>query len=220
MSITIYQLPISPYCISVTQALKALRIPFKIVNVSNVTRREILQASRGKYYQVPLLKDGSRIVGESGSDSQDIARYIDRQAGDRRLFPTALEGLQGILNRHIEDNIEAISFRLVDPFYVASVKDIQARTMMIRHNERKFGIGCIMEWKKNRKELQKRVDAYLSDFEKILRHSDFIFGDEPVYTDFLLYGIIGNFTFNGWNKLNPKFKALTRWYKELRSFRY
>ncbi|MEO6846594.1 MAG: glutathione S-transferase family protein [Chthoniobacterales bacterium] len=220
MSLTIYQVPISPYCISTLQALKALRASVKIVNVNYATRDEVIQASGGKYYAVPLLKDRSRVVMESSGDSQDIARYIDRKFGKGKLFPSKLEGLQSIILHHLENDVEGISFQLADPFFLPTLKDIQTRTLAIRHKERKFGAGCIAQWKKDRKAIQAKVDAMLLSYDKILRHSDFLFGSEPVYSDFMLFGVIGNFTFNGWNKLNPKFKALIRWNKRMGQFRY
>jgi len=53
-----------------------------------------------------------------------------------------------------------------------------------------------------------------------LRHSPFIFGDAPVYADFALFGVLGNLTFNNWNRLSPEQHALASWQARLETWRY
>jgi glutathione S-transferase len=65
--------------------------------------------------------------------------------------------------------------------------------------------------------LRREADALLDRFEITLRHSRFLFGNQPVYSDFLLLGILGNLTFRGYNELSSEQRALSRWKKELES---
>ena len=66
MNLTVYQLEHSPYCIPITRALGALGVPFATRNVSNADRREVIELTRGGYYQVPVLfpwrRGGLRVV--------------------------------------------------------------------------------------------------------------------------------------------------------------
>jgi len=165
------------------------------------------------------VHDGKSVY-ESTPDSQEIPRYVDRTFAHGHLFPERLEGLQGIVIDHLEDDVEGVTFRLVDPYYVDSIPDLVGRTMTIRHKERKFGRGCVESWRNDAPALRAQADRLLSRFDKILAHSPFLFGDTPVYSDFLLYGIIGNMTWNGWNKLSDSQPALRRWETAMRDFRY
>ena len=116
MSLTVYQLEHSPYCIPITRALGALDQPYETRNVPNGDRREVIEITNGAYYQVPVIVHDGKIVFESSSSSIDVARYVDGALGGGRLFPSDWEGLQRIVIPYIEDNVESVTFKLVDPF--------------------------------------------------------------------------------------------------------
>lgn len=220
MALTVYQMPHSPYCIPITQALLACGADFLTIDITPHTREEVIMASGGKYYQVPLLTDGGRVIGESGGDSLDVARYVDRKYAKGRLFPKALEAANLCLTRYIENEMEGAGFKLADPFYLATFEEPVSRMLMIRHKERAFGKGCVEAWRRDRKELAARFDSLLESFETTLGHTPYLLGAMPVYADFALYGVIGNVTFNGWNKLNPKRTAIAKWRKRMGEFRF
>jgi glutathione S-transferase len=220
MSITIYQIPHSPFCIPVTSALRALRVPFRVVNIPNSDRSPIIRLTKGAYYQVPLLMDGAKAIYETGPDTQDIAHHIERRFGRGRLFPARLAGQQAIFLRYIENDIESLSFRLTDPPYIRGISDVVARTLVIRHKERKFGRGCVEQWAKQAPQIRQQLEALLLPFDQILQHSPYLFGDAPVYTDFALLGITGNLTYRNYNTLPARLKALRQWEKRIRAFRW
>jgi glutathione S-transferase len=220
MSITVYQFPHSPYCIPVTQALTALGVPFEVRNTPNGDRRELIELTGGGSYQVPVLKHGERVIFEPTPDAIRIPRYLDEEWGNGRLFPAELEGLQGILIPHIEDDVEGITFKLTDPHYLASLTDPVERVMVLRHKERKFGPGCEERWLADRESLTAQAAAILRPFDQILAHRPWLLADAPVYTDFLLFGILGNLTWEGHNALPAGQKHLADWVERLRAFRY
>lgn len=220
MALTVYQFEHSPYCIPITQALQALGVSFSITNVSNADRREVLEVSQGRYYQVPLLVHDGEVIHESAPDTIDIARYVDRHFAKGRLFPEKLEGLQKILIPHIEDDIEGITFRLVDPFYLKAINDPIERGLIRRHKERKFGVGCVDQWEAQRPELLAKTAALLEPFDLMLQQSAYLLGDEPVFADFALSGILGNLTYKGYNEIPPALTNLTEWYERLKGFRF
>ena len=139
MRLTVYQLEHSPYCIPITRALGALGLPLVTRNVSNADRREIIEMTNGAYYQVPVLSHDGKVIFESSPSSIDVARYVDRSFAGGRLFPPAWEGLQRIVIPYIEDNVESVTFKLVDPLYLREIGDPVERAMVRRHKERKFG---------------------------------------------------------------------------------
>lgn len=220
MSLVVYQLEHSPYCIPITRALDALGVPFETVNVSNATRREVIEASGGAYYQVPLLVHDGKAVCESSADSIDIARYVDREFAGGRLFPAGLEGWQQITIRYIENDVEGVTFRLVDPLYLQSISDPVERTMIVRHKERKFGRGCVEQWTRERDILAVAAEQLLAPFDLALQHRPFLFGETPVYSDFALYGILGNLTYCDFNALPGSQAALGRWFEQMSNYRF
>src|SRR5688572_26067460 len=202
--ILVYQMAHSPFCIPITQALTSLGVPFETREVPNWDRSELIQLTGGDYYQVPVLVDGERIVFESRADSQDVARYVDTVYAGGRLFPEILEGPQRCVIDFLENEVEARGFKLADIHYVPAIADVVNRTMVIRHKERRFGRGCVDQWRRDAAEIRLELDGLLARFETTLRRQSFLFGSAPVYADFLLYGTIGNFTYHGWNHLHPQ----------------
>ncbi len=241
MSVQIYQLPHSPYCLPITRALEALGVAFDVVNVSNADRSVIIRLTNGAHYQVPVLVhdgqivfDGSEVAAEvtrrttsgetppphvGGYDGLDVARYVDRTWAQGRLFPAALAGLQTILVPHLEGEIEGVTFKLADIHYVPALTDLVERVMVIRHKERRFGRGCVDQWRANRETLYAQATALFQPFEQMASAQPFLLGPQPVYTDFALYGVLENLTFNDWNPF-PPLPRLAEWFARMKAFRF
>jgi glutathione S-transferase len=220
MSLVVYQFPHSPYCLPITRALEALAVPHEVHNISNADRREVIALTGGAYYQVPVLAHDGAMIFESSGQSLDVARYVDRTFAGGRLFPAEHEGLQRIVVAHLENDVEGVTFRLVDPAYLASLSDIVERTMIIRHKERKFGRGCVDDWARRRGELAAEAAGLLETYDLILRHRPWLFGTEPVYADFALFGILGNLTYRDYNALPTVLTALAEWFVRMKAFRF
>lgn len=219
MSLTIYQLEYSPFCIPITQALIACGAPFETVEVPNWDRTEVLRVTGGAYYQVPVLVHDGRAIFESSAESEDVARYIDRTFAGGKLFPERLEGLQAIMNEFLSDDVEFHTFRLLDPHTLDRTTDPIARGLFLRHKERKFGRGCVEQWRRDAAAIRAQLDKLLERFEVTLRHSPFLFGDQPVYSDFLLFGVLGNLTYRDANPLNANQSAIAAWRDRLAAVR-
>jgi glutathione S-transferase len=220
MSLSVYQLAHSPYCLPITRALEALGVPHEVHNVSNADRAEVITLTNGAYYQVPVLVHDGKVIYESGPETIDVARYVDRQFAGGRLFPAEHEGFQRLIVGHLENDVEGITFRLVDPPYLAEIGDVVERTMIIRHKERKFGRGCVDDWAARRDELLRTTRALLEPYDLTLQHRPYLFGTAPIYADFALYGILGNLTYRGYNELPEGLSALAEWFARIREFRF
>lgn len=68
--------------------------------------------------------------------------------------------------------------------------------------------------------LRAEADRLLARFEAMLGRTLFLLGDTPVYADFSLYGILGNLSYKGYNRLSPGQRALQTWCQRLAEFRY
>lgn len=220
MAVIIHQLEHSPYCIPITAALWALGVKFRTVQVSYGDRTPLFRLTQGVYHQVPVLVDGKEVVFESAPDTLDVARFVDGRWAGGRLFPAAVEGLQRIIVPHLENEVEGVTFRLVDPGFYDAMTDDRERMFMLRFKERKFGRGCIEAWRKQAPQLRVQAEALLTPYDLLLQQHAFLLGDVPVYVDYALLGIVGNLTYRGINKLPPKLKALQTWRERIEAYRF
>jgi len=220
MSVVIHQLEHSPYCIPITAVLRALGVKFRTVQVSPGDRTPLFRLTKSQYHQVPVLVDGRNVVFESGTDTCDVAHYVDRRWAGGRLFPAEQEGLQQILVPHIEDEVEGATFRLGDPQYFDELKSDRDRMFFLRFKERKFGRGCLETWRKQAPQMRVHAEAVLAPFDLMLQHAPFLLGAAPVYADYALLGIVGNLTYRGHNKLPVRLEALRAWVKRIEAYRF
>lgn len=222
MNTRFFQLPHSPYCLPITRALEALGVSFEAVNVSNGIRTKIIRLTNGAYYQVPVLVHDSKIIfdgSEGSTDGLDVPRYVDRTWAQGRLFPAALAGLQAVLIPHLEGEVEGATFKLTDIHYLPTLTDLVDRVMVLRHKERRFGRGCVDQWRANYAPMYAHATELLRPFDAMVAGQSFLLGPQPVYTDFALYGVLANLTFNDWNPF-PPLPRLVEWFARMKVFRF
>ncbi len=219
MKTILHEMRFSPFCIPIAQALRATGVDFEAREVPNWDRSELLRLTGGAYYAVPVLEHGGRLVYESGSDTQDLAQYVDHMWFGGRLFPKAIEAAHQCVIEFLENEVEARTFKLMDIHMIPAIPDVAHRGMLIRHKERKFGRGCVDAWRRDAATIRAELDRMLLRFETTLKHQEFLFGSAPVYADFLLFGVLGNLIFNGWNELSPEQKCIAAWYERIAAWR-
>lgn len=212
----LYQHPVSPFCIAVNTILKWGKISHEIVNIPYSDRRIIVEKTQGQYYKVPVLEDGDQVLWDRTDFGQEVARHLDRKF-NLGLFPSNLEGIQTILSRYIENDLESVGFRLNDIHYLSWLPDQYDRVMFLRHKERKFGAGCVELWAQQKERLQGELEALLAPVDQMLQASPFLVDRQPRFVDFDLVGILGNYTFSGHNALPGRFKATARWREAIES---
>jgi glutathione S-transferase len=127
------------------------------------------------------------------------------------LFPWEKEGVQSILWRYIENDIESIGFKLNDVYWEEMVP-ASDRMRFLRHKERKFGRGCMEEWRRGQKEMLNRLRERLVPFEEMLLHKPFLLDQRPRFVDFDLYGMLANFLYSGHYRLPAAHTRLKEWY--------
>lgn len=209
--IELIQFPWSPFCIVQRRILEFSGAKFKIVNIPNGDRSLVWKLTKEQYYGVPIVKDGANVIFESGEDTQDVGKYLDAKL-QLGLFPAEREGEQFLLWRHCEHEVEAAGFRLNDIYYREFVpKADQLR--FLRHKERKFGRGCIDQWRAQQKDLLRQLEHSLRPFEQMLAHAEFLLGDWPLFVDFELFGMIENFLFSGHYALPKSLPNLREWHR-------
>jgi glutathione S-transferase len=211
--IELIQFPWSPFCIVQRRILEFSGAPFRIRNTSSTDRSEIWRLTRQRYYGLPILRDGKEVIFEVSEDSQVIAKYVDSKLG-LGLFPWELEGVQSIVWRYIESEIEALTFKLNDIYWEEFVPS-RERLPFLRHKERKFGHGCIDNWRIHKKQLLGDLETRLLTFEEMLIGKPFLVGPRPRFVDFDLFGMLGNFLYTGHYHLPPRHNRLKAWQRQM-----
>jgi glutathione S-transferase len=217
--IELIQFPWSPYCLVQRHILEFSGVRFKITNLPLTgDRRLVWRLTKQKSYGVPLIRDGARVVFESGEETQDIAKYIDQKLG-LGLFPPELEGLQAILWRYIENEVENMTFRLNDAHFAEFVVKGD-QVFYVRHKERRFGRGCLGLWRKTAPELVQRLEQNLIPLEQMLQTGPFLLGAQPRFVDFELFGMLENFLFSGHYQLPGSLVNIQQWHRRLATLKF
>jgi glutathione S-transferase len=216
--IELIQFPWSPFCLPQRRILEYSGVPFKITNISPQDRTLVWKLTRQRYYGVPIIKDGKTVVFELNDDSQVVAKYIDEEL-ELELFPPHWRGIQSILWRYIENEIEGATFRLNDSYYKEFVP-ASDQLQYLRFKERKFGKGCLEQWRAQRKIWLEKLEEGLVPFEMMLAHRPFLLDEQPRFVDFDLLGMLDNFLYSGHYKLPARHKNLKQWHRRLSGLKF
>jgi glutathione S-transferase len=211
--IELIQFPWSPFCIVQRRILEFSGEKFKITNIPNGDRSLVWRLTRQRYYGVPIIRDGRSVVFEISEDTQVIAKYIDAKFG-LGLFPWDWEGVQNILWKYVESEVEGVGFKLND-IYWRDLVPADDHLRFVRHKERKFGRGCLDQWRAEQKNLLAQLEERLLNFEEMLMHRPFLLDQRPRFLDFDLYGILGNFLYSGRYRLPAAHAKLKKWYRRM-----
>jgi glutathione S-transferase len=211
--IELIQFPWSPFCIVQRRILEFSGAPFKITNIPNQDRSLVWKLTRHRYYGVPVIRDGRNVIFEVSDDSQVIAKYLDEEM-ELGLFPAQWRGVQCVLWKCIENEIEGATFRLNDIYWRENVPAAD-QLQFLRFKERKFGRGCIDQWRKDQKNWLKKLEEQLIPFEIILTHQAFLLDDQPRFVDFDLFGMLENFLFSGHYHLLGCHKQIQQWHRRM-----
>ncbi len=211
--IDLIQFPWSPYCIVQRRILEFSGVPFKVTDIFSGDRSLVWALTRQRYYAVPIVRDGESVIFEVSETSQVIAKYLDSRLG-LGLFPKELEGVQSVLWRYIENDLEAVAFKLNDTCWREFVPEAD-QLPFLRHKERKFGRGCLEAWTTQRPSLLAQLDQLLTPFEEMLCSRPFLLEDRPRFVDFDLFGILGNFLFSGHYALPAAHDRLRQWHRQM-----
>lgn len=211
--IELIQFPWSPFCIVQRRILEFSGTRFKITNIPNGDRSVVWKLTKERYYGVPIIRDGKSVIFELSEESQVIAKYLDSKL-KLGLFPWEWEGVQSILWRHIENDIEGVGFKLNDVYWKEMVPPAD-RVRFVRHKERKFGRGCLDQWNAQKAEMLALLAQRLIPFEEMLLRKPFLLVQRPLFVDFNLYGMLANFLYSGHYRLPPAHTQLKKWYRRM-----
>ena len=216
--IELIQFPWSPFCLVQRRILEYSGVAFKTTNIPPSDRSRVWRLTRQRYYGVPIIKDGRTVVFETDDYSQIIAKYLDSKL-QLNLFPKPWQGIDRMVWRNIEDQIEGPCFRLNDIYFEEVVPPAEQLAYR-RHKERKFGRGCLDQWRLDQKGWLQQLEERLLPFEMMLTHLPFILEDRPRFVDFDLYGMLENFLYSGHYQLPKRHKQIQEWHRRMQTVKH
>lgn len=211
--IELFQFPWSPYCLVLIRVLQYSGAPHKLVSASPTDRSLIWKLTRERYYQVPVVRDGRNVLFETDENSQVMAKYLNERL-HLDLFPHSVDGVQDLLWRYIENDVEGLTFKLNDAYFQEFVPKAEQLAYR-RHKERKFGRGCLEQWREQQQSLRDTLEERLIPFEQMLAHREFLLDDRPRFVDFDLWGMLANLTYTRHHKLPAAHGQLRRWFTRM-----
>jgi ubiquinone/menaquinone biosynthesis C-methylase UbiE len=215
----LYQYTYSSFCIPIELALRHSGIGYDLVNLHACDPVPVIQLTKGEYYQAPVIEDlfSHDLIYDKSPAGDDVPRYVDNLAPLMRLFPAEVDGVHRILLHYIENECESRGFKVCDAHWEKWIKNDIERGLHRRHKERKFGAGCLEEWLRNVASLTDAFHHAIQPFENILGNKPFLTGDRPVYADYALCGVLGNFLYPGVTALPENCLMLEAWYTKMRA---
>jgi glutathione S-transferase len=211
--IELVQFPWSPYCLVQQRILDFGGVRYKTMNIRPSDRSAIWRLTKRRYYQVPILRKGSTVIFETDDNSQVVAKFLDTEL-KLGLFPHHWDGIQDLIWRYIENDVEAMTFKLNDAHFQKFVPAAE-QLPYVRHKERKFGRGCLTQWLEQQNSLQAELVHRLMPFEQMLAHRDFLLEQTPRFVDFDLWGMLANYLYSGSYTIPPVVPQIQRWYERL-----
>jgi glutathione S-transferase len=127
--------------------------------------------------------------------------------------------VQSILWANIEDQVEALTFRLNDTYFREFVPKSE-QLNYLRFKERKFGKGCIQLWTEQRSAFARQLAEKLLPFEQMLATRPFLLDRKPRFVDFDLWGMLANFQFSGHYTFPASRPRLKTWYNRMTKVKF
>ena len=112
-----------------------------------------------------------------------------------------------------------MAFRLNDIYWKETVRAAD-QLQYLRFKERKFGCGCLDQWRREQKSLHTQLEERLIHFEIILTHQAFLLDDRPRFVDFDLFGMLENFLYSGHYHLPQRHRQIREWHGRMKSVKH
>jgi glutathione S-transferase len=174
----------SPYARKVQMLLDLMGTQYELVDVKYGDRRELARLTGG-YIYVPVLLEAD---GTVTVESRDICERLLTGDAKRRLVPAPFDGPIWAYADFCDGQLEDVLFRIASPAIRDKWEDPGERALYVLIKERKFGVGCVDQWEKQRDQLFERGRRLIAPTVATLERTPFLFGAEPTLADAALYG--------------------------------
>jgi glutathione S-transferase len=204
------QFSYSPFAAKVRVCLKLKRLPCELVEVPYTQRKELVAVSGG--VGVPVLVDGATVI----TDSPRITAYLETKGGPSlRVHPLA-----PVLEQWADNWLEETAFRLACPGLedrMGADQGEEARLMFRLVKERRYGAGCVAQWRADQSKYLSETKALLAPVVEAVRSTGFVLGDAPSVADAAVVGQLSmvEVAFPVW--VQTELPALANWFAALRA---
>jgi glutathione S-transferase len=158
--------------------------PYDLVDVPYSDRTELARLTGGYVYVPVLVDDEGRVTVES----RRICEVLLADRGGRNLTPEPLEGPIWAYADFCDGVLEDVLFRIASPFVRDAWQSPGDRALYTLIKERKFGPGCVDQWRRDKDTLLERARVLLAPTIRTLRSVPFVFGESATLADAALYG--------------------------------
>jgi glutathione S-transferase len=206
--VKLLQFSYSPFAAKVRVCLKLKQLECELVEVPYTQRGELVKVSGG--VGVPVLVDGEAVV----TDSPRITAYLETKGGPSlREHPLA-----PVLEQWADNWLEETAFRLACPGLEERMgrdQGEEARLMFRLVKERRYGAGCIGQWRADQAKYSAETKALLSPILEAVRATGFVLGTSPSLADAAVVGQLHmvEAAVPGWVK--AQVPALASWFERL-----
>ena len=180
----IYGFSYSPYVRKVQLLLDLAGHQYERIEVPYGDRTELVQVTGG-YLQVPVLVTHA---GQVICDSRDICEHVLVGEVAAQLVPSPYQGAIWAYADFVDNVLEDLLFRIATPELADKKATPGERALFIYIKERKFGPGCVDQWREQRTVLVARARRLLAPTLQTLAQTPFLFGERPSLADAALYG--------------------------------
>ncbi len=206
----LFQFAYSPYAAKVRIALKLKGLAYEVVEVPYAQRKELVAVSGG--VGIPVLVDGAQVI----SDSPRILAHLETKGGPAlRADPLSI-----VFEQWADEPFEETAFRLACPGLedrMGADQGEEARLMFRLIKERKYGAGCIGQWRAEQAKWLAATKDALAPVVATLATRPFILGATPSVADCALAGQLVMLEAARAGFVRAEVPGLARWFDELRA---
>ncbi len=203
------QFSYSPFAAKVRVCLKLKGLECELVEIPYTNRSELVKVSGG--VGVPVLVDGETVV----TDSPRITAYLETKGGPSlREHPLA-----PVLEQWADNWLEETAFRLACPGLedrMGADQGEEARLMFRLVKERRYGSGCISQWRADQAKYSAETKAMLAPVVEAVRAGGFVLGGTASVADAAVVGQLHMIeaALPGWVK--AQLPQLASWFESYR----
>lgn len=204
----LFQFSYSPFAAKVRICLQLKQLACEVVDVPYTQRGELVKVSGG--VGVPVLVDGDTVV----TDSPRITAYLETKGGPSlREHPLA-----PVLEQWADNWLEETAFRLACPGLedrMGRDQGEEARLMFKLVKERRYGAGCIAQWRADQPKYAEETKAMLVPIIEAVLATGFVLGSSASIADAAVAGQLHmvEAALPGWVKAHVP--ALETWFASL-----
>ena len=207
----LFQFSYSPFAAKVRVCLKLQRIDCELVDVPYTDRKELIAVSGG--VGIPVLVDGATVI----TDSPRITAYLETKTKGPSLRAHPLAPL---LEQWADNWLEETAFRLACPGLedrMGQTQGEEARLMFRLVKERRYGAGCIAQWRADQAKYTAETKALLAPVIAAVTATGFVLGDRVSVADAAVVGQLAmvEAALPGW--VQRELPSLSTWYESLRA---